>query len=66
MYSLESGLFADPWFRAEGGSKHALLLQAAAEAKAGDADAMFFLGIMYGKGKGVIEDDKEAVKWCGW
>jgi len=34
-----------------------------AEAKAGDAIAMRNLGDMYAVGKGVTEDDKEAVKW---
>ena len=34
-----------------------------ARAKRGDADAQFGLGLMYDMGKGVSEDDKEAVKW---
>ena len=34
-----------------------------ARAKRGDADAQFSLGLMYDMGKGVSEDDKEAVKW---
>ena len=29
----------------------------------GDAEAQFLLGFMYAKGRGVLEDDKEAVKW---
>ena len=29
-----------------------------------DADAMVRLGVMYANGKGVLEDDKEVVKWC--
>ena len=33
------------------------------KAKGGDADAMTNLGSMYRTGSGVIEDDKEAVKW---
>ena len=32
-------------------------------AEQGDADAQYNLGFMYDNGKGVIEDDKEAVKW---
>ncbi len=34
-----------------------------AEAKAGDAGAMFLLGLKYYDGDGVVKDDKEAVKW---
>ena len=34
-----------------------------AKAKDGDATAMYNLGVMYADGKGVLEDDKEAVKW---
>ena len=32
-------------------------------AEQGDAIAQFNLGLLYDNGKGVIEDDKEAVKW---
>ena len=32
-------------------------------AEQGDAVAQFYLGVMYANGEGVIEDDKEAVKW---
>ncbi len=32
-------------------------------AEQGDADAQFFLGVMYRKGEGVPQDDKTAVKW---
>ena len=32
-------------------------------AEAGDANAQLLLGVMYDHGKGVLEDDKEAVKW---
>ena len=32
-------------------------------AEKGDADAQYALGVMYTKGKGVIQDFKEAVKW---
>ena len=34
-----------------------------AKAKAGDAEAMVHLGIMYATGEGVIEDDVEAYAW---
>ena len=34
-----------------------------AKAEQGDASAQFNLGLMYDKGEGVLEDDKEAVKW---
>ena len=34
-----------------------------AEAKDGDAVAMFNLGVKYEIGEGVLEDDEEAVKW---
>ena len=34
-----------------------------AEAKDGDAVAMFNLGVKYELGEGVLEDDEEAVKW---
>ncbi len=33
------------------------------KAKAGDVAAIFNLGVAYDNGEGVIEDDKEAVKW---
>ena len=33
------------------------------KAEAGDADAQRHLGFMYDLGRGVLEDDKEAVKW---
>ena len=29
----------------------------------GHAGAQFFLGLMYGNGEGVVEDDAEAVRW---
>ena len=32
-------------------------------AEQGDAKAQFNLGVSYSKGKGVPQDDKEAVKW---
>ena len=32
-------------------------------AEQGDAVAQFYLGVMYANGEGVLEDDKEAVKW---
>ena len=32
-------------------------------AQGGDADAQFALGIRYTLGEGVLQDDKEAVKW---
>ena len=32
-------------------------------AEEGDADAQFNLGYMYSEGKGVSQDNKEAVKW---
>ena len=32
-------------------------------AEQGDARAQFNLGVMYANGRGVIQDDKEAVKW---
>ena len=32
-------------------------------AEQGDADAMFFLGIMYDEGKGVPQDARQAVHW---
>jgi len=38
-------------------------LQTKAKAKAGDANAQNLLGVMYDVGFGVLEDDKEAVKW---
>ena len=28
-----------------------------------DALGQYFLGVMYERGKGVLQDDKEAVKW---
>jgi len=34
-----------------------------AKAEKGNKIAQFFLGMMYGNGEGVLEDDKEAVKW---
>ena len=34
-----------------------------AKANAGDADAQFNLGFMYGTGRGVPQDDVEAVSW---
>jgi hypothetical protein len=34
-----------------------------ARAEAGDALAQFSLGVMYGTGEGVPEDDAEAVRW---
>ena len=32
-------------------------------AEQGVADAQFNLGVMYKNGRGVLQDDKEAVKW---
>jgi hypothetical protein len=32
-------------------------------AEQGDANAQYYLGIMYDDGEGVLEDDKEAAKW---
>ncbi|MEO2192866.1 MAG: hypothetical protein ABGY24_10500, partial [bacterium] len=32
-------------------------------AEAGDAEAQFNLGVLYGTGQGVPEDDAEAVRW---
>jgi TPR repeat protein len=32
-------------------------------AEQGDASAQYNLGVMYDNGKGVLKDDKEAVKW---
>ena len=32
-------------------------------AEQGDADAQFTLGVMYGTGRGVPQDDAEAVRW---
>ena len=32
-------------------------------AEQGDADAQYNLGVMYGDGEGVPQDDKEAVRW---
>ena len=32
-------------------------------AEQGDADALFYLGVMYERGKGVTQDYKEALKW---
>ena len=34
-----------------------------AKAEAGDAEAQYNLGVMYGSGQGVEQDFKEAVKW---
>jgi TPR repeat protein len=34
-----------------------------ARAEAGDADAQFSLGVMYRTGRGVPQDDAEAVRW---
>jgi uncharacterized protein len=33
------------------------------KAEQGDAQAQYNLGVMYSKGQGVLQDDKEAVKW---
>ncbi len=33
------------------------------EAEQGDADAQFLLGVMYANGRGVAQNDQEAVKW---
>ncbi|HIE87808.1 MAG TPA: sel1 repeat family protein, partial [Gammaproteobacteria bacterium] len=33
------------------------------EANQGDADAQYLLGLMYANGRGVPQDDKEAVRW---
>ena len=33
------------------------------KAEQGDAKAQYNLGVIYDKGEGVIQDDKEAVKW---
>ena len=34
-----------------------------AKAEQGDAEAQSLLGLMYDNGRGVLKDDKEAVKW---
>ena len=40
-----------------------LFAETLSKARAGDVAAMFNLGVAYDNGEGVIEDDKEAVKW---
>jgi S1-C subfamily serine protease len=44
-------------------AKQNKLRQLQARAKQGDAEAQFMLGVMYGEGKGVPQNDKTAVKW---
>ena len=46
-----------------GDEKKKLFESTKANAVRGDASAQFKLGVMYTKGRGVLEDDKEAVKW---
>ena len=36
-----------------------------ARAEQGDAPAQFALGVMYAEGRGVPQDDAEAVRWYG-
>ena len=49
--------------KAESDATVAVFEATLAEAKDGNAEAMFGLGRIYVTGEGVIEDDKEAVKW---
>ena len=48
---------------AEAGDFATALIEWKPLAEQGDADAQYNLGVMYANGEGVIEDDKEAVKW---
>ena len=41
----------------------AMIAQLKKDAAAGDAKAQYHLGLMYARGKGVPENDVEAVKW---
>ena len=49
-----------PWVLAQDSEKFQEVLS---RAEQGDAVAQFNLGVMYGRGEGVPEDDAEAVKW---
>jgi len=67
LFSGSSVVFADDlqdgrdaYERKDYKTAHKLLLPLAEQ---GDADAQFNLGLMYQKGQGVPQDNKEAVKW---
>ena len=52
LQELLNGL-ASKWYR----------LFSAERAERGDAGAQFNLGVRYANGRGVLQDNKEAVKW---
>jgi len=49
--------------KAESDAAVAVFEATLAEAKDGDVEAMVNLGVMYAKGEGVSQDNKEAAKW---
>ncbi len=66
MLMLASGAFGNmAWALCYDDSKSAKenFLSCQSEAEQGDADAQFLLGLMYADGKGVLQDDKQAVNW---
>ena len=55
--------FNDGWVASEEGDYKTAFNEWKPLADQGDADAQHNLGWMYGNGKGVLKDDKQAVKW---
>jgi len=58
-----SGNFADGWEAYNRGDYAIALAEWQPLAEQGNADAQNWLGFMYQNGRGVAQDDKEAVKW---
>ena len=55
--------FNDGWVASEEGDYKTAFNEWKPLAEQGDTDAQHNLGWMYGNGKGVLKDDKQAVKW---
>ena len=55
--------FNDGWVASEEGDYKTAFNEWKPLAEQGDAGAQHNLGWMYGNGKGVLKDDKQAVKW---
>ena len=66
---LEIGLSVTTFVHADVGVKQiynadfSRLVRLYAKAKHGDAEAQYTIAVMYDNGEGVVEDDKEALKW---
>ena len=58
-----AGPYEDAWDAYNRGDFETALRLIQPLADQGDASAQYSLGVMYGRGEGVAENDAEAVKW---